>query len=228
MKAILYARVSTAEQSKSGLGVAAQIDACRRYCEYRGLDVVDTIIENGVSGARAPHERTGMGRALAMLAGSEAELLVAAKLDRIGRDVRDLLDLVARADREGWGMALLDLDLDTSTSSGRLVLTVMAGVAEWERGVIAERTKAALAAAKAKGTRLGRRVSDAGRAAGRRAVELRAIGLSWRKVAAGLDAEGFARRQSTEPWTAAAAYRAARTIGLDAEAAAKHAGGSQP
>ena len=220
MKAIIYARVSTAEQAQSGLGVEAQIEACRRYCDYRGLDVVDTITENGVSGAMAPHDRPGMGQALAMLASGEAELLIAAKLDRIGRDVRDLLELVACADQERWGLALLDLDLDTSTPAGRLVLTVMAGVAEWERRMASERTKAALAAAKAKGTRLGQPTKPTTRAAGARALELRAEGLSWRKIAAALGEEGYTSGTGNPNWYAANTRRAALAVQADRDAAA--------
>ena len=84
MKAIIYARVSTAEQAASGLGISAQVTRCAAFAAYRGHSVVKVVSENGVSGAQAPADRAGLGGALAMLAAGEADLLIAAKLDRIG------------------------------------------------------------------------------------------------------------------------------------------------
>lgn len=218
MKAIIYARVSTQEQAASGLGIAAQVERCRAFAEYRGHDVIDTITENGVSGAKAPADREGMGRALAMLAGGDADMLIAAKLDRVGRDVRDLLDLVARADREGWALALLDLDLDTSTAGGKLVLTIFAGVAAWERDVIAERTRAALAAKKAQGARLGRPV-EVSREAQDRARQLLDSGASMAATAKTLNAEGVPTARGGK-WHASTVASLRRSWALDAAAEA--------
>ena len=72
--------------------------------------------------------------------------------------VRDLLDLLDLAERCGFGVVALDSDVDTTAAGGRLVATMIGAVAEWERRIIIERTKAALAAKKAGGARLGRPV----------------------------------------------------------------------
>ena len=130
--------------------------------------------------------------------------------------MRDLLDLVGRADREGWSLALLDLDLDTTTAAGRLVLTVFAAVAAWERDVIAERTSAALQAKKAAGHRLGRPVEQSS-AARERVRELRATGASLGATARALNAEGVATARGGR-WHASSVRSLERSAALDAEA----------
>lgn len=216
--AIIYARVSTDEQAASGLGVGAQVEKCRGFCSYRDHAVAEVIEENGVSGSKHPADRPGLSRALARLAAGDADLLVAAKLDRLGRDVRDLLDLVALADRQGWGLAVLDLDLDTTTAAGKLVLTVFAAVAEWERNVIAERTRAALAEKKRRGARLGRPVEQSAEAQAR-VRELRDAGESLASTARTMNAEGIATARGGR-WHASTVRSLERTFALDAEAAA--------
>ena len=86
-----------------------------------------------------------------MLVHDEADVLVVAKLDRLSRTTRHLLEVVDQAERCGFGFLAVDTDVDSTTPAGRLVVTMMAGVAEWERRVIGERTKAALAVKKAQG-----------------------------------------------------------------------------
>ena len=168
LHAIIYARVSTRDQAASGLGIEAQIARCRAWAEYRGYQVTEVVSENGVSGTLAPDARPGLGRALHALTAGQADALVVAKLDRLGRDVADVLALADTAERQGWSLAVLDLDLDTSTPGGRLVLTMFAALARWERDIIAERTSAALPALKRRGKRLGRPVEQSPTARGGR------------------------------------------------------------
>src|SRR4051794_25119040 len=97
-----------------------------------------------------------MTEALRLLAAHDVEALVVAKLDRLSRSVVDFSNTLALARKQGWSVVLLDLGVDTSTPNGKLVAGLMAQIAEWEREVIGQRTKEALAAAKARGQRLGR------------------------------------------------------------------------
>ena len=219
-RSICYARVSTATQADSGLGIAAQLEKCQAYATAYDYQPTETIIDDGVSGSVAPVNRPGLAGALEALDQGEADILIAASLSRLGRKTADVLEIADRAERNGWGLVVLDLNLDTSTPTGRFTLTVLAGVAELEREQTRQRTRDALKALKAQGARLGRPVSERTRTAGQRANVLRESGLSWRKIAAQLDSEGYSRRSSTAPWTAAAASRAAQSIALDKQAEA--------
>lgn len=217
-RAILYARVSTAEQAASGLGLEAQLTRTRAHAEANGYQVVAVRQENGASGMIAPDQRPELGAALADLAAGSADILVAAALSRLGRNTADVLALVDRAEREGWGLAVLDLGLDTRQPVGRLVLTMLAGIARFERDQTAQRTRDALAAKKARGARLGApvRVPAETRA---RALSLRDQGLTLAKVAETLNRDGFraANGGRIHPTTVS---RILRSAALDQEAAA--------
>lgn len=222
MEAIIYARCSTVEQARSGLGIEAQLRRCRAWADLRGATVADEVTENGVSGTLAPEERPGLGAALSSLAAGEANALAVAKLDRLGRDVADVLRVAATAEAEGWTLAILDLDLDTSRPAGRLVLTMFAALARWERDVIAERTSAALQELKASGKRLGRPVEQSA-AARKRAAELRGEGLSLAATARQLEAEGIPTARGGK-WYGVTVKRIEESARLDAEAEAARAG----
>jgi DNA invertase Pin-like site-specific DNA recombinase len=102
--------------------------------------------------------RPGIQRALALLEGREpeAEALVVAKLDRLSRSLVDFAGIMERARRKGWSLAALDIGVDTTTPAGAMVANVMATFAQFERDLIGERTKAALAVKKSQGVKLGR------------------------------------------------------------------------
>jgi DNA invertase Pin-like site-specific DNA recombinase len=90
-----------------------------------------------------------------MLEAGQADALVVAKLDRLSRSVGDFAGLMDLARRQGWALIALDLGVDTTTPAGEMMANVMASFAQFERRVIAQRTKDALAQAKARGVRLG-------------------------------------------------------------------------
>ena len=211
--AIIYARVSTSEQAASGLGIAAQFERCRAYATARGIQPRE-VSENGVSGTLAPADRPVLGPVLAELAAGTADTLIVAKLDRLGRDVRDVLALAEVAQRQGWSLVVLDLDIDTSTAGGKLVLTMFAALAEWERNVIAERTRAALAEKKRKGERLGRPVEVA-RATGERIRELRASGATLQAIADRLNGAGILTPRGAG-WKRAGIARVLRSLDVEA------------
>lgn len=161
MRAIAYVRVSTHEQAESGLGLAAQEARLRDECKHRGWRLLTVIRDEGISGSTI--DRPGLKRALEMLAAGRADVLLVTKLDRLSRSVIDFNELLHwfKVDmRDECKLVALDLGIDTSTASGELVANLMATIAQWERRVIGERTRAALAALKAQGKQAGRPAVD--------------------------------------------------------------------
>jgi DNA invertase Pin-like site-specific DNA recombinase len=151
-KAVLYRRVSTQEQADSGLGLEGQRDRLSEAAERRGWDRVAWVTDEGVSGGTDATDRPELGPALATL--DRGDVLVVAKLDRLSRSLLDFTGLLARSEREGWGIVSLDPEIDTTTPNGRLVVHVLVAVSQWEREMIGQRTREGLA----KSTkRLGRR-----------------------------------------------------------------------
>lgn len=136
-----YARVSTQDQN-----LDLQTEALTRAgCEK--------IYEDKISGVRV--ERPGLTRALEML--REGDTLVVWKLDRLGRSVKQLVDMVGELHKQGIQFKSLTDTIDTGTPAGRFFFHVMASLAEMERELIIERTRAGLDAAKQLGRKGGRK-----------------------------------------------------------------------
>jgi len=154
-RVIGYTRVSTEGQAESGAGLDAQAAAITTEAERRGWELVTIATDAGASG-KTLNKRPALADALTALDRGEADVLVAAKLDRLSRSVLDFAELMARADRHGWRLVVLDVAVDTTTPSGELMATVVAAFAQYERRLIGQRTRAALAAKRAAGVRLGR------------------------------------------------------------------------
>ena len=186
-----YLRCSTDEQAESGLGLDAQRAAVEAACAAKGWTVAEWAVDEGVSGSVAPADRPAMARALRLLDACEAGALVAAKVDRIARDLHDLTGLLRRADDDGWAIVALDLGVDTTTPVGRMLVGILGSVAEWERATIRQRTRDALAAKKAAGARLGRPVAAEAQPARTRLRELLHDRLTFAAIATTLNAEGY-------------------------------------
>ncbi|MEE9103067.1 recombinase family protein [Pseudomonas nitroreducens] len=166
MARIGYARVSTAEQH-----TALQTDALSKAgCER--------VFEDAVSGAKT--ERPGLTAALAYL--RDGDVFVVWRLDRLGRSLPHLIETVGALEARGIGFCSLTESIDTTTPGGRLVFHVFGALAQFERDLIRERTKAGLAAAAERGRKGGRKpvVTDDRL---RRAREYIASGLSVREAA---------------------------------------------
>jgi DNA invertase Pin-like site-specific DNA recombinase len=146
---VAYYRVSTDKQGKSGLGMEAQQAAVERHVTSVGGSIADTYVEVE-SGKR--NDRPELAKALAAARRLRATLVIA-KLDRLARNARFLLSIV-EGSGEG-GVVFCDLPTVPAGPVGKFLITQMAAVAELEAGLIAQRTKAALAAAKARGVKLG-------------------------------------------------------------------------
>lgn len=153
MRVIGYVRVSTEEQAREGVSLAAQEQKLRAYAELYELDLVEIIADAGQSARTL--KRPGLIRALATLDGGLAEGLVIAKLDRLTRSVADWNDLIDRYFNQEAALFSVADQFDTRTAGGRLVLNVLISVAQWEREAIAERTAAAMQHLKAQGVALG-------------------------------------------------------------------------
>ena len=145
----LYARVSTTEQN-----VDAQLDALTAYALARGFEVVDTYIDHGISGAKA--QRPALDRMMADAKRRRFDCLAVVKLDRLARSVRHLTELGATLEALGVDLMVLDQGIDTSTPAGRLLFNVLASIAEFERDLIIERTRAGIDAARKRGRVFGR------------------------------------------------------------------------
>jgi DNA invertase Pin-like site-specific DNA recombinase len=144
---VLYVRVSTDEQARTGVSLDAQEERLRAYCTMRELVVATVIREEGVSGSKPLAKRPGGKRLLDTIAAGEATNVVALKLDRLFRNTADALTTTATWDRAGVGMHLVDYGgaaIDTRTAVGRMMLTMMAGFAQFQRDTISENTRTAL------------------------------------------------------------------------------------
>lgn len=186
LRAVLYRRASTREQGDSGLGLSAQRDKLVAEALHRGWDIVADL--HDISSGRKTNGRHGLEQALGMLKGHEADVLVCTRLDRLSRSVSDFARLIEEARREHWQFIALDLGVDTTTATGEMVANMLAALAQWERRLISERTKDALAVAKAGGKKLGH-PSQLSAQTERKVLSLRRRGLSADRIAQRLNAE---------------------------------------
>jgi DNA invertase Pin-like site-specific DNA recombinase len=148
-KAVGYARVSTQEQASHGVSLEAQRDRIHAYGQMAGLELVDIISDQGISGSVPLMEREGGHRLSGLISkrNSMVTHVVALKLDRCFRDACDALEQTRMWDKEGITLHLIDMGGQTLSSSGavgRMFLTMLAAFAELERNLIAERTASAM------------------------------------------------------------------------------------
>lgn len=139
-----YARVSTEDQK-----LDLQTDALAR--EGVPASRIYSDKASGGPGVNRP------GFAAAMKACRKGDTLVVWKLDRLGRSLLEVLEVLERLEKKGAGIRVITDRIDTTTTMGRFVMHILAALAEMERGLIVERTKAGLAAAKARGRVGGRK-----------------------------------------------------------------------
>jgi DNA invertase Pin-like site-specific DNA recombinase len=157
MRVVAYVRVSTEEQSSSGAGLAAQRRAIEAECNRRGWEIVSVVEDAGFSAKDL--RRPGIQEALRVLKEGDAKALVAAKLDRLSRSMIDFTGLMATAQKQGWALVALDCAVDTTTPAGEAMANVLATFAQFERRLISQRTRVALAVKRSQGIVLGRPVT---------------------------------------------------------------------
>ncbi len=163
MRAAIYARVSTADQTCEN-----QLIDLRRYCAARGWDATE-YVDTGVSGAK--DRRPALDQLMADARRRKVDTVVVWRLDRFGRNLRHLITAIEELNAAGVSFASLGENIDTASPTGRLLLGIMGSFAEFERERIRERVHAGLARARRQGKKLGRKrqripASDLQRVAG--------------------------------------------------------------
>lgn len=197
MRVVGYVRVSTDEQRDSGAGLEAQRAAITSECERRGWHLIDIVEDAGFSAKDL--KRPGVQEALRVLESGDASALVAAKLDRLSRSMIDFTALMAQAQKQGWALVALDCAVDTTTPAGEAMANMLATFAQFERRLISQRTREALAAKRASGVRLGRPPTLPSRVA-RRIERRRAAGETLRKIADELNRDRIPTAHGGAQW----------------------------
>lgn len=189
--AVILRRVSTEEQGDSRNGLDAQLHTCEQEIARRGWETVAVFTEV-VSGFSVPmHKRDGLMQAID-LCKTSGHILVCAKGDRLSRRLTERLELMEVSHKEGWAVFLCDLpEADPTTAAGWMMQTMMGMLAEYERRIISERTRDAMAALIRKGKHVGR-PREVDPAAVSYATYLREDGKNWTEIATALDDAGYA------------------------------------
>lgn len=153
-RAVGYTRVSTQDQATSGLGLEAQQLAIETAATRLGLSLVQTFSDAGVSGGLALEYRPALLAALDALCGGD--VLLVAKRDRLGRDVLNVSMIERLVERRGARVhSAAGEGSEDDSPTGKLMRQIIDAFAEYERALIRARTRAAMAAAKARGQRVG-------------------------------------------------------------------------
>src|SRR5271169_439867 len=190
-RAAIYARVST----NNGQNPEMQLSELRAYCEKRGWEAVGEFVDVGVSGAK--ERRPALDRLLAACRKRCVDAVIVYRYDRFARSLRQLVNALEEFRSLGIEFVSIHEGVDTSTPNGRLVFGIFASIAEFERELIRDRVRSGIAAAKAKGKRLGRPrvVVDSARIGA-----LRAQGRSWEAIAGEIGiGTGTVRRAAGKP-----------------------------
>src|SRR5450759_1317538 len=144
LRAAIYARVSTSEQT-----VENQRLDLHRFIEARGWDLTKEYLDAGISGSK--ESRPALDVLLKDARRRRFDVLVVAKLDRLGRSLKQLVGLLDELQALGIAFVSLGEGIDCTTPAGKLQMHILAAIAEFERGRIVERVRAGLARAKAQG-----------------------------------------------------------------------------
>lgn len=197
-----YTRVSTDEQVESRNGLEAQAATIDTEAARRGW-AIEHFSDEGVTGkVIGPKLR----EALDLLGRKQADGLIVAKLDRLSRSIVNAANIIEAAQRQGWSLVVLDLGVDLTTAAGRMMAMNLVNFAQYERELIGERTRDALAAKKRRGESVGRpRLAPPGVV--RRIVLDRNAGLSFDRIARALGAEGILSPTGRATWQSSSVRR---------------------
>ena len=151
-RAIGYIRVSTVDQATDGVSLSAQRAKIAAWCTVNDFELVTVFEDAGLSGA-SMGKRDGLAQALK--AAGKGVALVCYSMSRLARSTRDMLDIADRLEQQHADLVSLTEKIDTTSAAGRMVFKMLAVLNDFERDLIGERTKMALAHKKAKGEKYG-------------------------------------------------------------------------
>lgn len=194
---VVYLRVSTSEQALSGLGIEAQRTTAASYAGRKGLTIVDEYCDEGIS-AKSLTCRPDAQAALSAVRSGKAAGLLVAKMDRLSRSVVDGAGLMEAARLEGWALHFADLDIDPVRRRPAAANIIISG-SQYERRLISQRTRDALAAKRARGERLGA-APGLPLEITRRIIAERADGRTFQAIADGLMADGIPTARGKTRW----------------------------
>lgn len=190
----LYARVSTLNH---GQDPTMQLEEMQQYCARRGFEIAGEYVDRGISGSK--ESRPQLDRLLADCRKRRVDAVVVYRYDRFARSLRQLVNALEEFRSLGIEFVSLHEGVDTSTPNGRLIFGIFASIAEFERELIRDRVRSGIAAARAKGKRLGRPHVFVD---GARVSALRSQGLASTAIATALGVgEGTVRRTTQKAAT---------------------------
>src|ERR1700682_672916 len=153
MLTIGYVRVSTDRQAEQGVSLEAQEAKIRAMATVQGAELIDVIVDGGESAKSL--NRPGWQRLMALVNSGKVQAVIVAKLDRLTRSVKDLCGLLELCEKRKVALISVAEALDTGSAAGRLVITIMGAVSQWQREAIGERTRDALSHKRSQGQRGG-------------------------------------------------------------------------
>lgn len=155
-RAIGYIRVSTTKQAEEGISLQAQKDVITSWAKMNGYDLVKIYTDKESGSAKCRHKRVNLDKAISKL--SEGDVLVAYKLSRLARSLKDTLLINEAVEAMGGSLAIVKDNIDNSTPMGKFIFQILASVNELELATISENTKNALQAKRARGERYAREI----------------------------------------------------------------------
>lgn len=153
MKCFAYIRVSTAGQATDGVSMDAQRERIEAWCAGNGCTLARAYVDAGLSGKRADN-RPELQKALDATCKAKGALIVYS-LSRLARSTKDTLAIAERLDKSGADLVSLSEKIDTTSAAGKMLFRLLAVLAEFERDLVAERTRTAMAYKRANGERVG-------------------------------------------------------------------------
>ncbi len=154
--AVGYIRVSTVGQATDGVSLETQENKIRMYADLNDLDLVDVFVDAGLSG-KSIAGRPGIQSVLELVRTKKIEHVIIFKLDRLARNLKEACEVSDLMQKRGVALHSISEKIDTGSATGKLFYHIISAMAEWERGIISERTVAALQTKKAKSERISGR-----------------------------------------------------------------------